>query len=80
MVLGCIFVAVTSASFRKGAVYVLILSPTLLITEPAQASVWQDLWYTSDQQGRNALEDGDAETAQLFFKIQMASKRRLQKW
>jgi Ca-activated chloride channel family protein len=56
------------ASFRKGAVYVLILSPTLLITEPAQASVWQDLWYTSDQQGRNALEDGDAETAQLLFK------------
>ena len=56
------------ASFRKGAVYVVILAPSLLLTEPTEASVWQDLWHTSDQQGRNALEDGDAEIAQSLFK------------
>jgi Ca-activated chloride channel family protein len=56
------------ASFRKGAVYVLILAPSLLATAPTEASVWQDLWYTADQQGQNALENGDAETAQSLFK------------
>jgi Ca-activated chloride channel family protein len=56
------------ASFRKGAVYVLILAPSLLATAPTEASVWQDLWYTADQQGQNALENGDAEKAQSLFK------------
>ena len=56
------------ASFRKGAVYVLILAPSLLITAPSEASIWQDLWYTADQQGQNALENGDAEIAQSLFK------------
>jgi Ca-activated chloride channel family protein len=55
------------ASFRKGAVYVLILIPTLLTTEPTEASIWQDIWFTPDQQGRNALEDGDADMAQSLF-------------
>ena len=58
------------ASFRKGAVYVLILAPSLLTTAPTEASVWQDLWYTADQQGQNALENGDAEKAQSLFKNQ----------
>jgi Ca-activated chloride channel family protein len=56
------------ASFRKGAVYVLILAPSLMTTAPTEASVWQDLWYTADQQGQNALENGDAEKAQSLFK------------
>jgi Ca-activated chloride channel family protein len=56
------------ASFRKGAVYVVILAPSLMLTEPTEASAWQDLWYTSDQQGRNALENGDAQIAQSLFK------------
>jgi Ca-activated chloride channel family protein len=58
------------ASFRKGAVYVLILAPSLLTSAPTEASVWQDLWYTADQQGQNALENGDAEKAQSLFKNQ----------
>ena len=58
------------ASFRKGAVYVLILAPSLLTTAPTEASVWQDLWYTADQQGQNALKNGDAEKAQSLFKNQ----------
>ena len=56
------------ASFRKGAVYVLILAPSLLTSAPTEASVWQDLWYTADQQGQSALENGDTEKAQSLFK------------
>ena len=56
------------ASFRKGAVFVLVLAPTLLAPSPAKASIWQDLWYTADQQGQNALQKGDAASAQLLFK------------
>ena len=56
------------ASFRKGAVFVLVLAPTLLAPTPAKASIWQDLWYTADQQGQNALQKGDAASAQLLFK------------
>ena len=56
------------ASFRKGAVYVLILAPTLLTTQPTEASLWQDLWYTQDQQGQNAFDNGDTKTAQSLFK------------
>ena len=56
------------ASFRKGAVFVLVLAPTLLAPSTAKASIWQDLWYTADQQGQNALQKGDAASAQLLFK------------
>jgi len=56
------------ASFRKGAVYVLILGPTLLATQPTEASLWQNLWYTQDQQGQNAFDNGDTKTAQSLFK------------
>ena len=56
------------ASFRKGAVYVVILAPSLLTSAPTEASIWHDLWYTADQQGQNALENGDAEIAQSLFK------------
>ena len=56
------------ASFRKGAVYVLILGPTLLATQPTEASLWQNLWYTQDQQAQNAFDNGDTKTAQSLFK------------
>ena len=56
------------ASFRKGAIFVLVLAPTLLAPSPARATLWQDLWYTPDQQGQNALQKGDAASAQLLFK------------
>lgn len=56
------------ASFRKGAVFIIVLAPTLLTPLPTEASIWQDLWYTADQQGQNALQKGDAASAQLLFK------------
>jgi Ca-activated chloride channel family protein len=55
------------ASFRKGVVFVIILAPTLLNAPPTEASIWQDLWLTDDQQGYKALQQGDAEAAQGLF-------------
>jgi Ca-activated chloride channel family protein len=56
------------ASFRKGVVFVIILAPNLLISPSTEASIWQDLWLTDDQQGYKALQQGDAEAAQGLFK------------
>ena len=55
------------ASFRKGVVFVIVLAPTLLNAPPTEASIWQDLWLTEDQQGYKALQQGDAEAAQDLF-------------
>ena len=55
------------ASFRKGVVFVIILAPTLLNAPPTEASIWQDLWLTDDQQGYKALQQGDTEAAQGLF-------------
>jgi Ca-activated chloride channel family protein len=55
------------ASFRKGVVFVIILAPTLLNAPPTEASIWQSLWLTEDQQGYKALQQGDAEAAQGLF-------------
>lgn len=54
------------ASFRRGYVAVLLLAPALY-SDPASAFSWQDLWQTRDQQASEALESGDAETAQALF-------------
>ena len=55
-------------SFRKNMVFILILAPALFTPAPVEASMWQDLWYTADQQGRNALDNGDTAAAQTLFK------------
>lgn len=55
------------ASFRKGAVFVLVLGPTLLTPSPTEASIWQDLWYTRDQQGQMAMQNDDAAAAEDLF-------------
>ena len=55
------------ASFRKGVVFVIILAPSLLNAPPTEASIWQDLWLTEDQQGYKALQQGDTEAAQGLF-------------
>jgi Ca-activated chloride channel family protein len=49
-------------------VFVIILAPTLLNSPPTEASIWQDLWLTDDQQGYKALQQGDTEAAQGLFK------------
>ena len=55
------------ASFRKGNIAVIVLIP-LLFSDPVSALEWQDLWKTNDQQASEALDAGDATTAQGLFK------------
>ncbi|MDB3966546.1 VWA domain-containing protein [Porticoccaceae bacterium] len=54
-------------SFRKGSVVVVMIVPILSLSEPVNASIWQDLWQNPDQQGQQALESGDAARAQSLF-------------
>ncbi|MGI2115931.1 VWA domain-containing protein [Shewanella frigidimarina] len=67
-------------SFRQGLL-TLMLSPSLLFatamtfslanSQPAQASVWQDLWKTKDQQAQSAFEQGEfSQAAETFEKPQ----------
>ncbi|MGP1835120.1 VWA domain-containing protein [Shewanella frigidimarina] len=63
-------------SFRQGLL-TLMLSPSLLFatamtfslanSQPAQASVWQDLWKTKDQQAQSAFEQGEFSQAAETF-------------
>ena len=57
-------------SFRKGIVFIIVMAPITLTSPTLEASIWQDLWYTPDQQGENALQNGDAESAKSLFKNQ----------
>jgi Ca-activated chloride channel family protein len=66
-------------SFRQGLL-TLMLSPSLLFatamtfslanSQPAQASVWQDLWKTKDQQAQSAFEQGEFTQAAETFENQ----------
>ena len=54
-------------SFRKGAVVTLVFAPLMFSSHPVEALDWKDLWQTPDQQGAQALENGDLEAAQSLF-------------
>ena len=53
-------------SFRKGNIAIMLLAP-VLFSDPASALGWQDLWKTADQQASEAMDSGDAATAQSLF-------------
>ena len=53
--------------FRRGWVWGIALV-LILPTEDAQASLWDDLWTTRDQQALQAMTEGDAEAAAGLFK------------
>ncbi len=53
-------------AFRRGWVLVALVF-ILPMAEPAEASLWDDLWFNSDQQAREALEDGNAGDAAALF-------------
>ncbi len=60
--------------FRRG--WLGLLLPIMLFApvEEANAFEWQDLWYTPDQQGQRALQEGDAaRAAKLFDNSQWAA-------
>jgi Ca-activated chloride channel family protein len=53
-------------AFRRG--WVLMLAIALLpMPEPAEASFWDDLWMTQDQQAQQELQDGNAGDAAALF-------------
>ncbi|WP_254693714.1 VWA domain-containing protein [Shewanella sp. MEBiC00475] len=64
-------------SFRQGLLTIM-LNPALLLatamafsltqSQPAQASVWQDLWQTKDQQAQSAFQQGEFAQAADTFK------------
>ena len=53
-------------AFRRGWV-VLIAVAILPAPRPAEASIWEDLWYTEDQQAQRQLQAGDANAAAALF-------------
>jgi len=53
-------------AFRRGWA-LLLLAGVLPVSEPAQASVWDDLWQTRDQQAQQQLAGGDAAAAADLF-------------
>jgi len=53
-------------AFRRGWVMVLAIGLLPLI-EPAEASLWEDLWRTKDQQAERQLQEGHAEDAAALF-------------
>lgn len=53
-------------AFRRGWIVVVAIA-VLPLAAPAEASVWDDLWLTRDQQAARALERGDAEAAAGLF-------------
>ncbi|NNL64224.1 MAG: VWA domain-containing protein [Woeseiaceae bacterium] len=59
-----ILLPLAALAFRKGWVLVLVVFVAPL---PAQASLWDDLWLTKDQQARSALENGEAADAAAVF-------------
>jgi len=61
-----VVVPLAAFAFRRGWVLTLLVF-LLPLPRPAEASIWDDLWKTRDQQAQEALEAGDAgKAAELF--------------
>jgi Ca-activated chloride channel family protein len=54
-------------AFRRGWAFVIVLAFFLPVPKQAEASVWDDLWQTKDQQAQRLLEDGEAAAAAGLF-------------
>jgi Ca-activated chloride channel family protein len=53
-------------AFRRGWMLLIVVC-VMPIAEPAQASLWDDLWRTKDQQAQKQMDEGNAaEAAELF--------------
>jgi Ca-activated chloride channel family protein len=53
--------------FRRGCLLCLLPAMLLSTPEQARAQTWDDLWFTPDQQGQRALQQGDHEAAANLF-------------
>jgi len=59
-----------SLAFRRGWLWSVALLVIMMPVEDSQASLWDDLWQTRDQQAMRALEKGDATRAAELFENQ----------
>jgi Ca-activated chloride channel family protein len=57
---------IAAMSFRRGWVLLIALA-ILPMSKPAQASAWDDIWLTRDQQAQRKLEQGEAADAVELF-------------
>jgi Ca-activated chloride channel family protein len=59
-----------AAGFRRGVLFVLplLVLPGVLVSPPAQAGLWDDLWASRDHQAQAALEQGRADDAAVLAK------------
>ena len=58
---------IAAFAFRRGWLLVIVVC-VLPVAEQAEASLWDDLWKTKDQQAREQLEAGSPEDAAALFK------------
>ncbi|CAA6823954.1 MAG: TPR domain protein in aerotolerance operon, partial [uncultured Thiotrichaceae bacterium] len=63
-----LLIPVAMLFFRRGWLAVWLLVFVLPQPQQVEAAMWDDLWQTPDQQGQQALQAGDAETAAGLFK------------
>jgi Ca-activated chloride channel family protein len=64
--LALLLLPLAALAFRRGWVVMLAIA-VLPVTQPAEASLWDDLWLNKDQQAQRELEAGNAgEAAGLF--------------
>lgn len=56
-----------SLAFRRGWLWSVALLVLVVPAEETQASLWDDLWQTRDQQAMQALDDGNPEQAAELF-------------
>ena len=67
-----LLIPLAALAFRKGWLAQFILPSLVLFfcapSNPTQASIWQDLWATADQQGAQAFTEQDYQTAAEKFK------------
>ena len=62
-----LLVPLAALAFRRGWVVAVVLLCVTPLSGPAEASAWQDLWLTRDQQAQAKLGEGEAtEAAELF--------------
>lgn len=62
-----LLLAPTLLLFRRGWVFSFGLM-AMVVGPPARAELWDDLWFSADQQGVRALEQGAPQHAQELFK------------
>ncbi|MGI9225169.1 MAG: VWA domain-containing protein [Woeseiaceae bacterium] len=65
--LALLLLPMCALAFRRGWLYLLVVA-LLPVPEAAEASMWDDLWLTKDQQAQRQLQEGNPGEAAVLFK------------